>query len=211
MHELLHSLEHSLLDCLKQLPLLFLSYVVVEYAEHRMSSKTKDMIYRAGKAGPLLGSLIGIIPQCGFSAAAAGFFAGGIISPGTLIAVFLSTSDEMLPIMVSGGIAPGTIGRILLVKVLVGTIVGLAVDFAAERIRGPRKRMAEHLDLCEEENCGCKEHGIVRSALHHTLHIGLFIFLISVVIGLGMEWFEETVKLQQVWEFRVSEKRLPVW
>ena len=86
------------LDCVKILPFLFLSYLAVEYTEHRMSQKTKNWIYRAGKAGPVLGGLIGIIPQCGFSAAAAGLFAGGIVTPGTLIAVFLSTSDEMLPV-----------------------------------------------------------------------------------------------------------------
>ena len=92
------------LDCVKILPFLFLSYLAVEYTEHRMSQKTKNWIYRAGKAGPVLGGLIGIIPQCGFSAAAAGLFAGGIVTPGTLIAVFLSTSDEMLPIMLSEGL-----------------------------------------------------------------------------------------------------------
>ena len=197
MHEILHSLEHSLLDCLQQLPFLFLTYLVVEYAEHRMSSKTKDIIYRAGKAGPLLGSLIGVIPQCGFAAAAAGFFAGGMISPGTLIAVFLSTSDEMLPIMVSGGIKTGTIATILLVKVLVGTVVGLLVDLAADYIRGPRKRMSAHVEMCEQEHCGCGEHGIVRSAVHHTLHIGVFLFVITFVLGLGMELVEGDGALQQ--------------
>ena len=81
----------SVVDCVKLLPFLYLSYLVVEYAEHRMSQRTKELIYQAGKAGPLLGALIGIIPQCGFSAAAAGLFAGGMVSPGTLLSVFLST------------------------------------------------------------------------------------------------------------------------
>lgn len=193
---ILHSLMHSLEDCVKQLPFLFLSYLVVEYAEHRMSSRTKEMIYRAGKAGPVLGGLIGIIPQCGFSAAAAGLFAGGMISPGTLIAVFLSTSDEMLPIMVSEGIAVGTIGKILLTKMIVAAAVGLAADIALEMIRGPRKRMPEHPDMCEHGHCGCGEHGIVSSALKHTVHVAGFLFLISLLIGFGMEWFEQEGTLQ---------------
>lgn len=182
----------SILDCAKLLPFLFLSYLVVEYAEHRMSGRTKELIYRAGKAGPVIGSLIGIIPQCGFSAAAAGLFAGGMVSPGTLLAVFLSTSDEMLPIMVSEGIAAGIIGKILFVKVLVGMAAGLALDFAVERWFGPRKRMAEHTDFCEHAHCGCENHSIFYSAAHHTLQVALFLFLISLVLGFGMEWFQST-------------------
>lgn len=198
MHELLHCLEHSLLDCLKQLPLLFLSYLIVEYAEHKMSSKMRDVIYRAGKAGPLLGSLVGVIPQCGFAAAAAGLFAGGVISPGTLIAVFLSTSDEMLPIMVSGGIHTGTIITILAAKVAAGTAAGLIVDFAAERIMGPRGHVPEHVDMCEHEHCGCENHSIVYSALHHTLHVAIFLFVISFVLALGMEWAQGGGLLKQL-------------
>ena len=118
-------IEEAVLDCVKILPFLFLSYLAVEYTEHRMSRKTKAMIYRAGKAGPLLGGLIGIIPQCGFSAAAAGLFAGGILTPGTLIAVFLSTSDEMLPIMISEGLPVSVILRILLAKAAAGIVAGM--------------------------------------------------------------------------------------
>ncbi len=190
-------LLESLLDCLKQLPFLFLSYLVVEYAEHKMSSRTKDIIYRAGKAGPLLGGLIGVIPQCGFAAAAAGLFAGGVISPGTLIAVFLSTSDEMLPIMVSGGIAAGTIGKILVIKVLVAAVAGFLIDFVWQQINGPRERMPEHPKMCEHEHCGCSEHGIMRSAVHHTLHITVYLFLISVILGFGMDWFRSAGTIQQ--------------
>lgn len=179
----------SIVDCLKLLPFLYLSYLVVEYAEHKMSSKTKRMIYRAGKAGPLLGGLIGIIPQCGFSAAAAGLFAGGMISPGTLLAVFLSTSDEMLPIMVSEGIELSVIAKILSVKVVIAVVVGLAVDFAAERVFGQRNRIPEHPDMCEHRHCGCGTHSIWYSALYHTAQTVLFLFLISLAIGFGMECF----------------------
>ena len=178
----------SVLDCLKLLPFLFLSYLVVEYAEHKMSRSTKEWIYRAGKAGPLLGSLIGIIPQCGFSAAAAGLFAGGMVSPGTLIAVFLSTSDEMLPIMVSEGIPAETVIKILATKVVVGALVGFLVDFGAEALFGKRRPMPEHPDMCEHEHCGCGQHGIWYSSLNHTVRTAIFLFLISLAIGFGMEW-----------------------
>lgn len=177
------------IDCLKLLPFLYLSYLVVEYAEHRMSSRTKAMIYRAGKAGPVLGSLIGVIPQCGFAAAAAGLFAGGMVSPGTLLAVFLSTSDEMLPIMVSEGIAPSVIAKILAVKVVAAIAAGLALDLVVERVLGRRNEMPEHPDMCEHHHCGCGEHGIWYSALQHTLRTAAFLFLISLAIAFGMEWF----------------------
>ena len=203
---ILHSLIHSLKDCAVQLPFLFLTYLIVEYAEHKMSSKTKDMIYRAGKAGPIFGGLIGIIPQCGFSAAAAGLFAGGVISPGTLLAVFLSTSDEMLPIMVSKGIAMGTIAKILVTKVIVAVVIGMAVDMVLEAIRGPRKRMEPHPEMCEHEHCGCSDHGIFRSALTHTVHIAIFLVLISFVLGFGMEWFEHEGTLDRFLAFPVIQE-----
>lgn len=180
----------SIVDCLKLLPFLFLSYLVVEYAEHRMSHRTKELIYRAGKAGPLLGALVGLIPQCGFSAAAAGLFAGGMVSPGTLLAVFLSTSDEMLPIMVSEGIEAGVIARILLVKAATAAAAGLLTDLAAERMFGRRNEMPEHPHMCGHQHCGCEEHGIWYSSLNHTAKTAAFLFLISLAIGLCMEWFD---------------------
>ncbi len=115
---MIHILEHCVTDTLKVLPLLFLSYILVEYIEHRMTSRTREMIFRAGKAGPVIGALVGMIPQCGFSAAAAGLFAGGVISPGTLLAVFLSTSDEMLPILLSERTPVSVILKILLIAAL---------------------------------------------------------------------------------------------
>lgn len=189
MHELLHVLEHSLDELVRILPFLFLSYLLVEYMEHKMSIQTKILIYRVGKAGPVLGALAGIIPQCGFSAAAAGLFAGGVLSPGTMIAVFLSTSDEMLPIMMSSGISPGILTRVLIVKVAVGTAAGLLTDFAADKLFGRRQQIPEHLELCEDRKCGCEEHGIWYSAFNHTIKTGLFLFLISVVLGIMMEAF----------------------
>ena len=166
------------LDCVKILPFLFLSYLAVEYTEHRMSQKTKNWIYRAGKAGPVLGGLIGIIPQCGFSAAAAGLFAGGIVTPGTLIAVFLSTSDEMLPIMLSEGLPAMMIVKVLAAKAATGIVVGVLVDLVAEHLLGMKREIPETQE-------------IFRSALNHTAQITVFLFMISVVLGFGMEYLQE--------------------
>lgn len=193
MHVLLHVLEHSLEESLKILPFLFLSYLLVEYMEHKMSMKTKMLIYRAGKAGPILGALVGIIPQCGFSAAAAGLFAGGVLSPGTVVAVFLSTSDEMLPIMMSSGIAAGTIAKILAAKVVIGALTGLATDFGAEKLFGRRQQMPEHPEMCVDHDCGCEDHGIWYSTFNHTIKTALFLFLISVVLGIIMEYFGDSL------------------
>lgn len=197
---LVHSFLHSLEECAAMLPILFLSYLIVEYAEHKMNSRTKDMIYRAGKAGPLIGGLIGLIPQCGFAAAAAGLFAGGMISPGTLLAVFLATSDEMLPIMISGGIGMGMIGKILTVKAVVGITAGFLFDAVLYRIRGPRERMKEQTEMCENDGCGCSGHGIVWPAVYHTIHTTLFLLVVSVLVGIAMEWFEATGTMGQLIE-----------
>lgn len=92
-----HVLLHSLEETAKLLPFLFLTYLLMEFLEHKAAQKTADITARAGVFGPFAGGLLGAVPQCGFSASASNLYAGGIISVGTLIAVFLSTSDEMLP------------------------------------------------------------------------------------------------------------------
>ena len=97
---LLHTLLHTLLDTAKLLPFLFLTYLLMEYLEHRADGATERLLRGSGRVGPLVGSLLGAVPQCGFSAAASGLYAGRILTTGTLIAVYLSTSDEMLPIMI---------------------------------------------------------------------------------------------------------------
>lgn len=126
---MLHIIEHSVLDSLKLVPFLFLTYLVMEYLEHKAGDKTQKVIGKAGKYGPLLGGVLGVAPQCGFSTAASNLYAGRVISMGTLLAVYLSTSDEMLPILISAKAEPALIVKILVLKVLIGMAAGFLVDF----------------------------------------------------------------------------------
>lgn len=170
------------LDTLKLIPFLFLTYLIMEWVEHRTSKKTRTAIRRAGRLGPLAGGLIGVVPQCGFSTAASSLYAGRVISAGTLIAVFLSTSDEMLPILLSERADPGFIARVLLVKALYGTAAGFLVDFLFRKFNERKIGVGIH-GICTKEHCHC-EKGIFRSALRHTLNITFFILVISVALNI---------------------------
>ena len=175
-----HALHHSFFDTLNLIPFLFLTYLLLEWIEHKAADKTAALAAKAGRFGPLAGGLLGAVPQCGFSASASNLYAGGVISVGTLIAIFISTSDEMLPIMISEKIAPIRILTILGIKVLCGILVGFAVDFALRFVRrDERKGAIAH--ICEEENCHC-EKGIFLSSVIHTLQIAVFVFLFSFLI-----------------------------
>ena len=170
------------MDTLKTLPFLFVTYLLMEYIEHRTSDRTKGMIRRAGKWGPLLGGVLGLIPQCGFSAAAASFFSGRVITLGTLLAVFLSTSDEMLPILISSQAPLGTIGRILAMKAVIGILAGFLADFVFRKYNQRKIGSIIH-SICEHEHCDC-EHSIVKSALRHTVSIALFILAVTLALNI---------------------------
>lgn len=174
-------LLHGLLDTLKIIPFLFLTYLLMEYIEHKSSDKAEQFMKKAGAFGPAVGGALGVLPQCGFSAAAANLFAGRIITVGTLVAVFLSTSDEMLPILLSGRVPLGTVGLVLLYKTCVAIVVGMAVDFVIRLTKREQEKI--NIDvICDEDNCHC-ERGIWYSALHHTATISLFIFITTVAIN----------------------------
>ena len=176
-------LPETILDFLKLLPFLFLSYLLMELLEHKASDKMMATVHKAGRFGPLLGGALGAVPQCGFAAASSGLYAGGVISLGTLIAIFLSTSDEMLPIMIANGASPLLMGKILLIKVILGILLGFLVDWVLRLCH--RSKEAHQHDvsaLCEEHACHC-ERGVLRSALHHTLQIGLFVLLTGLALN----------------------------
>lgn len=173
----------AIIDSIKLVPFLFITYLIMEYIEHKTKDKTKEAVKKSGKYGPLIGSILGIFPQCGFSVSATNLYAARVITLGTLIAVYLSTSDEMLPIFLSEAVPLITILSILGIKLVVGMIAGFAIDFI---MRKKNKQEEEKIiDLCEKEHCHC-EHGIVRSALKHTLSIFIFILLVTIIINFVM-------------------------
>ena len=171
----------TLIDSVKLLPFLFVTYIIMEYLEHKTSNKVKSAIQKSGKFGPLIGGLLGTIPQCGFSVAATNLYATRIINIGTLLAVYLATSDEMIPIMISEGIPIITIIKILGIKLIIAVIVGFLIDLIIQT----RKNTEEEkiVDLCEKEHCDC-EHGILKSALKHTVNIFVFIVIIIFIINM---------------------------
>lgn len=176
----------AVLDGIKILPFLFLAYLVMEYVEHRMGEHSKDVIRRSGRFGPLFGALCGAFPQCGFSAAASNLYAGRIITVGTLLAIYLSTSDEMVPILISKQVPLPVILKILGLKILAGLAAGFVTDWLLgehKKIRAyaerPHAHERFHIDqICENEKCKCED-GILKSACKHTLHIFLFILFIT--------------------------------
>ncbi len=170
-----------LLDSVKILPFLFGAYLLIELLETVSEEKTVALVHKAGKWGSVIGGTLGVIPQCGFSAATANLYAGGIITRGTVLAVFLSTSDEMLPIFISRSVPLPLILKVLGYKLVVGVIVGLLVDsFEKHEER-------EHIhDLCEQEGCNCED-GIFKSALRHTIKIFGFLLLVNFLVSLAVE------------------------
>ncbi|MBR5976445.1 MAG: arsenic efflux protein [Clostridia bacterium] len=177
-------------DTAKLIPFLFLTYLAMEYVEHKAGEKAKARIAGSGKFGPAAGALLGAFPQCGFSAAASNLYAGRIITVGTLMAVYLSTSDEMLPIFLSEQVPVTEILKILGLKIVIGMFAGFLLDFAARILVKSRnhKPDPEVHSICEHDHCNCEEEGILKSAIHHTLQITLFIFLVSLVLDFIIEF-----------------------
>ncbi len=178
----------TVIDGIKLLPFLFIAYLVMEYIEHKTSKKTKKVIQKSGKFGPLLGGILGIFPQCGFSAIASNLYAGRIITLGTLIAIFLSTSDEMLPILISEAAPLDIILKILGIKLIIGIIAGFVIDLVMNLIN--RKKQSKENEeekigeICEHEHCHCEKDGILKSSLKHTLSIFLYILIVTFILNI---------------------------
>lgn len=188
MSAIMEAVMDTVKDTAMMIPFLFITYLAMEWLERRTEDQSVALLSRIGKFGHVAGAAIGLIPQCGFSAAAASLYSGGVITAGTLLSVFLSTSDEMLPIFISSSVGAGTIGRLLAAKFIIALISGIAVDVIARMVRHRSEEKHIH-DLCEREHCGCEEEegGILHSALIHTLKITGFIFVVSLVLSLLME------------------------
>lgn len=188
MQELIHIIKHSILDCLNLIPFLIIAFLIIELIEHKLSNKNKKIISKSGKFGPIIGSFLGLIPQCGFSVVATNLYVTRIISLGTLISIYLSTSDEMLPILISEKVSIEKILTILLIKLVIGLIAGFLIDLV---LRSNKKDKMNY-DICEDEHCGCNHnHNILKSSFIHTIKTFIYIFIATFIVNLVFEYFGE--------------------
>ena len=166
----------TILDTAKLLPFLYLAFLLIEFLEHKI--KNKDILDKTGRFGPLLGGILGAIPQCGFASAATNLYVTRIISLGTLISIYLSTSDEMLPIMISQNVEITFIIKIILIKVIIGIVFGFIIDLVY------RKKLSSNVhELCEHDDCHCEDNNIFKSSLIHTLKITIYILIVNLVLN----------------------------
>ncbi len=175
----------TVIDSLKLVIFLFITFLIIEYLEKKINSE--KIIKKVGNKGPFVGSLLGAFPQCGFSVSATNFYVTHIITLGTLIAVYLSTSDEMLPILIARGIGFKQIITIVGIKVLIGMLFGFIIDIIIVNKNKPNIHA-----LCEKEHCHCEDENIFLSALKHTLSTILFIFVISLLLNIALEYLDLT-------------------
>ncbi len=219
IHIARHVLQHSLEDTLYLIPFLFVTYMFMEWVEHYAQDKTEVAVRKAGAAGPVVGAVLGVVPQCGFSAAAATLYAGRVVTLGTLFAVLLSTSDEMLPIFIASQVPLSTIASVLGIKILVGIVVGFCVDTLMHLTKHNQHNLVIH-ELCKRERCSCHntsselsddsssthyheadakhQHShshstLLKSALVHTLQATVFVFVITIMVNAAFELVGEEV------------------
>ncbi|MCD8096998.1 MAG: arsenic efflux protein [Lachnospiraceae bacterium] len=170
-------------DSVRLLPFLFLTYLLIEQLEHRAGAAGRKKLGAARRSGPFWGALFGLLPQCGFSAAASSLYAGRVITLGTLFAVYLSTSDEMLPVLLSETAEPGVIARMLAIKAVVGMLSGFLVDLVIRdgRKKQENKLFGSHHNHDGESGCGRQ---LALAALRHTAEVFCYILLVSFVLNL---------------------------
>lgn len=183
----------ALIDTLEVIPFLFVTYLILEFMENRMSKQALAKFEKAGPLGPIIGSVLGALPQCGWSSAASTFFSGKVITIGTLFAVYLSTSDEMIPIFIAGGMPIETLLGIICFKLVIGVIVGFAIDGFFKIFKLDKKNSKERYkihELCERDKCSCNHHNeeskskVLRPAIIHTFQVTLFIFIITLLLNI---------------------------
>mgnify|MGYP004534739965 FL=1 len=178
----------TLIDSLKLLPFLFIAFLIIELIEHKLNKQTKELVSKSGKVGPLIGSLLGLFPQCGFSVMATNLYVTRIITLGTLISIYLATSDEMLPIMLSQKIAFIEIVKLLGIKFICGIIWGFIIDLLLNK---KSKKENINYEICDEDHCNCHEEGVIKSTLIHTFKTLLFIMLVSFLLNMLLHFIGE--------------------
>lgn len=179
----------TIIDSIKLIPFLFIAFLIIELIEHKLTKKSKKIIGNAKQYGPLIGSLLGIFPQCGFSVVATNLYVTRIISLGTLIAIYLSTSDEMLPILLSRKTEFSIILEILSIKFIIGVISGFIIDFILRK----KKLETQNYEICNNEHCHCNKNNILISSIKHTINTCLFIFIISFILNILISYVDETL------------------
>lgn len=173
----------AVIDTVKVLPFLFIAFLVIEFLEHKAQDKIKHLFTRAGAFGPAIATVLGCIPQCGFSVMSSNLYSSGIITLGTLIAVFLSTSDEAVILLATAHNGSFEIFKLLVTKIIIALICGYVIYYI-ERKNHTHHHHHSH-DLCEHDHCGCHEHGgVLRPALIHTVKVFGFLLLFTVIIDL---------------------------
>lgn len=193
-------LIETLVDNIKIFPFLFATYLFLEYLERKTSDKTAETIQKSTKAGPLVGSVLGVLPQCGFSVVAANLFAARMITLGTLVAIFLSTSDELLPILISSEVPLSQIVLIIGYKAFCGIVFGYLIDFALKKHQQLAKPDIE--TLCQNEHCHCEENEPVwKPALYHSVRITLFILVVSLILNIAMQYVGNTDKWSHILQY----------
>lgn len=175
----------TLFDCLKMLPFLFLAFFIIEYTEHKLNNKIKNKIENSGKYGPIIGGFLGIIPECGFSVIATNLYIARIITLGTLFAIYLTTSDEMLIYMLATNAPLKLIVKVIIIKLIIGIIAGIIIDKII------KKETKKNYDICEHDHCNCHDKSILKSSISHTLKTFVFIILITFIINLCFAYFGE--------------------
>ena len=170
----------ALADTIKLLPFLFLTYLAMEYIEHKMENSWEERVRKFHKYGPVFGGFCGILPQCGLASVASNLYAGKVITLGTLLAVYLATSDEMLPILLSRAVPGLFIVRVLLLKLVVAVLAGVFIDRFVSKER-PKQMIHS---ICEQDHCCCgRKGGIFLSACRHSLSIFLFLLLVTIALN----------------------------
>lgn len=195
-HIILHSIEHAFEDSIKMLPFLFLAYLLIEWLERHHGERIERALAGGGRWGFVPGAALGCVPQCGFSALAANLYASRVITPGALLAVFVATSDEAIPLLAAEPGMWGALPLLIIGKVVAGVVGGFLLDVPLRKVlpAGLYGGYAGHADDidCHEEH---EEHsGIWLAALRHTVEIFIFILLFNFLIGLAFELIgEETI------------------
>lgn len=201
MDVFVHTLEHTLEDTWMMFPFLLITYMILEVFERRNSNRDEKIFFGLQKYGPLVGAIVGLLPQCGFSILAAMLFVQRNITLGSLLAVMIATSDEAIPILLSNPSLYSTLGLLLVLKFVIAVVIGYFVDHVLYRHQKvvyfeDMEEEPEQEDYEEEQGgsaCPCcyPEYPIYISALIRSLKIFVFIFATSFVLTLLIEWIGE--------------------